>query len=146
MTLNGVPMEYVTDVKYLGFMFTSEFKDDVDMQKQLRNFLRQFAKCDKSVKVKPFKSFRTWYYCPSLWLDITKHSTMKLRVAYNNLNNKKFKLHMRCSASQMYVDNNLLNFEAFIRIKNNTLISRLAVSDNTFIEALFDNRVARVKI
>ena len=32
MTLNGVPMEYVTNVKYLGFMFTSDSKDDVDMQ------------------------------------------------------------------------------------------------------------------
>ena len=50
MTLNSVPMEYVTDVKYLGFMFTSDSKDDVDMQKQLRTFyarsntiLRQFG-------------------------------------------------------------------------------------------------------
>ena len=33
MTLNGVPMEYVTNAKYLGFMFTSDSKDDVDMQK-----------------------------------------------------------------------------------------------------------------
>ena len=53
---------------------------------------------------------------------------------------------MRCSASQMYVDKNLLNFEALIRIKTNTFISRLTVSDNTIIEALLDNRVARVKI
>ena len=62
MTLNSVPMEYVTDVKYLGFMFTSDSKDDVDMQKQLRTFyarsntiLRQFAKCDESVKLELFR-------------------------------------------------------------------------------------------
>ena len=53
---------------------------------------------------------------------------------------------MRCSASQMYVDNNLLNFEALIRIKTNTFISRLTVSDNTIIEALLDNRVAKVEM
>ena len=53
---------------------------------------------------------------------------------------------MRCGASQMYVDNNLLNFEALIRIKTDTFISPLTVSENTIIEALLDNRVARVKI
>ena len=77
---------------------------------------------------------------------MTKHSTMKLRVAYNNAHKNILKLHMRCSASQMYVDNILLNFEALIRIKTNTFISRLTVSDNTIIEALLDNRVSRVKI
>ena len=153
MTLNSVSMEYVTDVKYLGFMFTSDSKDDVDMQKQLRTFyahsntiLRQFAKCDESVKLELFRSFCTCYYCPYLWLDMTKHSTMKLRVAYNNARRKILKLHMRGSASQMYVDNNLLNFEALIRIKTNTFISRLTVSDNTIIEALLDNRVAKVEM
>ena len=65
MTLNGVHMEYVSTVKYmyLGFMFTSDSKDDVDMQRQLRTFytrsntiLRQFAKCGESVKLEFFFS------------------------------------------------------------------------------------------
>ena len=38
MTLNGVPMEHVTNVKYLGFMFASDSNDEVDMQKQLTSF------------------------------------------------------------------------------------------------------------
>ena len=71
---------------------------------------------------------------------------MKLRVAYNNAHKNILKLYMRCSASQMYVDNILLNFEALIRIKTNTFISRLTVSDNTIIESLLDNRVSRVKL
>ena len=72
MTLNGVPMEYVTNVKYLGFMFTSDSKDNVDMQRQLRTFyarsntiLRQFAKCDESVKFELFRNLSTCY-CPYL--------------------------------------------------------------------------------
>ena len=73
---------------------------------------------------------------------------MKLRVAYNNAHRKILKLYTRCSASQMYmyVDNNLLNFEALIRIKTNTFMSCLTVSDNTIIEVLLVNRVAREKI
>ena len=112
-------------------MFTSDSKDDVDMQRQLQNFytrsktiLRQFARCDESVKLELFISFCTCYYCPYLWLDMTKHSTMKLRAAYNNAHRKILKLHMRCSASQMYVDNDLLNFEALMRIKTNAFISQ----------------------
>ena len=46
----------------------------------------------------------------------------------------------------MYGDNNLLNFEGLIRIKTNTFISRLTVSGSTIMEALLENRVARVKV
>ena len=56
MVLNAAPLPYVDSVKYLGFMFTPDSKDDADMQRQLRTFyarsntiLRQFAKCDESV-------------------------------------------------------------------------------------------------
>ena len=70
---------------------------------------------------------------------MTKHSIMKLRVAYNNAHRTILKLHMRCSVSQMYVDNNLLNFEALLRI------SHLTVSDNTIIKGLLDNRLQERK-
>ena len=48
---------------------------------------------------------------------MTKHSARILRVAYNNVHSKILKLHMRCSASQMFADNNLLNFEALMLTK-----------------------------
>ena len=50
-----------------------------------------------------FRGFCTCYYCPYLWLDMTKHSTMKLRVAYNTAHRNIPKLHMKYSASQMYM-------------------------------------------
>ena len=53
---------------------------------------------------------------------------------------------MRCSANQMYVGNNLLNFAALLRIKTNPFSSRLTVSDNAIIKVLLDIRVAREKI
>ena len=77
---------------------------------------------------------------------MTKHSTMKLRVAYNNAHEKILNLHRRCSASQMYVDNNYLNFEALMRIRTKTFISRLTVSDNEIIKVLLNNTVAREKM
>ena len=86
---------YVDSVKYLGFMFTPDSEDDVDMQRQLRTFyahcntiLRQFAKCDESAKLVLFSSFCSCYYCLYLWLDMTKHSARILRLAYNNAHRK----------------------------------------------------------
>ena len=73
---------YVDSVKYLGFLFAPDSKDDVDMQKQLGMFyarnntnLRLFAKCDESVKRVLFSSFCSCDYCPYLWLDMTIKST-----------------------------------------------------------------------
>ena len=64
MVLNAVPLPYVDSVKYLGFMFIPDSKDAVDMQRQMRSFyarsntiLRQFAKCDESVKLVLFVTF-----------------------------------------------------------------------------------------
>ena len=65
---------------------------------------------------------------------MTKHSARILRVAYNNAHRKILKLHMRCNASQMFADNNLLNFEALIRKMSNTFINRLISSDNAIIK------------
>ena len=153
MVLNAAPLPYVDSVKYLGFMFTPDSKDDVDMQRQLRTFyacsntiIRQFAKCDESVKLVLFCSFCSCYYCPYLWLDMTKHSARILRVAYNNAHTKILKLLMTCSASQMFADNNLLNFEALMRKMSNTFINRLISSDNAIIKVLLDNLVARERI
>ena len=38
MVLNAAPLLYLDNVKYLGFMFTSDSTDNVDMQRQLRTF------------------------------------------------------------------------------------------------------------
>ena len=77
---------------------------------------------------------------------MTKHSARIQRVAYNNAHRKILKLHMRCRASQMFADNNLLNFEALIRKMSNTFIYRLISSDNAIIKVLLDNMVAREKM
>ena len=60
----------------------------LDIRPSPFNMLRQFAKCDESVKLVLFSSFCSCYYCPYLWLDMTKHSARILRVAYNNAHRK----------------------------------------------------------
>ena len=77
---------------------------------------------------------------------MTKHSARILRVIYNNAHRKMFNLHMRCSASQMFADNNRLNFEALMRKMPNTFINRLISSDNAIIKVFLDNMVARERM
>ena len=52
---------------------------------------------------------------------------------------------MRCSASQMYVKFDFLNFESLMRKNTSTFISRLTVSDNATLKVLLDNMIARDK-
>ena len=120
IVLNATPLPYVDSIRYLGCMFTPDSKDDVYMQRQLRTIyarnntiLCQFAECDESVKLVLFSSFCSCYSCPYLWFDMTKQSTRILRFAYINAHRRILKLDMRCSASQMFADNDLFGFRTF---------------------------------
>ena len=77
---------------------------------------------------------------------MTRDSARILRVAYYSAHRKILKLHMSCSASQMFADNTLLNFEALMRKMSNTFIDRLNSSDNAIIKVLLDNMVARERM
>ena len=74
---------------------------------------------------------------------MTKQSYRKLRFSFNNAHRNVLNFHMRCSVSQMFVDNGLINFEALIRKLTNTFINCLTVSGNAIVRALLDNLVSR---
>ena len=77
---------------------------------------------------------------------MTKHSARLLKVANNNAHRKILKLHMRCNASQMFADNNLLNFKALMCKLFNTFINRLTSSDNAVIKVLLGSMVVRERM
>ena len=62
--LNGVALEYVDSVKYLGVMLSNDMKDDADMNRHLRRFyatsnviFRKFHHCSASIKVNLIKTY-----------------------------------------------------------------------------------------
>ena len=78
---------------------------------------------------------------------MTKHSARILRVAYNNAHRNILKFHMRCSASRMFADKNLLNFKILMHKMSNTFINRIIPSNNyAIIKVLLDNMVARKRM
>ena len=107
--LNGNIIDYVEKTKYLGYMFTNDKQDDVEMLRQLRllymrsnKIIRMFYFCTIDVKLELFRSFCTSFYCCYLWTGYKKSTFNRLRVAFNNAYRRILDLPWRCSASGMY--------------------------------------------
>ena len=80
-------LKYTDDIKYLGFTFTSDQKDDEYLLRQLRrlytksNRVRLFYHCSTDVKIALFRSYCTCFYCPLLWTNYKKSTRSNFRVA-----------------------------------------------------------------
>ena len=98
-----------------------------------QRFTVLFSKCSKTVLIELCRSFCTTFYCPYFWTQYKKATFSKLRVAYNNVYRKILGLCRRSSASEMFVTNNILNFEALIRKSIFAFTSRLSISNNAII-------------
>ena len=95
--------------------------------------IRMFNKCSQNVLIELCRSFCTTFYCPYFWTQHKKATFSKLRVAYNNVYRKVFGLKRRRSASEMFVLNNISNFEALMRKSIFAFTTRLSNSKNAII-------------
>ena len=89
--LNGNIIDYVEKTKYLGYMFTNDKQDDVEMLRQLRllymrsnKIIRMFYFCTIDVKLELFRSFCTSFYCSYLWTGYKKSTFNRLRVVISS--------------------------------------------------------------
>ena len=60
------------------------------------------------------RSFGTAIYCPYFWTVHKKATFSKINVAYSNVYRKLLGLCRRSSVSEMFVMNNISNFEAVL--------------------------------
>ena len=101
------------------------------------NFLaRNFRNCSDVAKIKLFKSFCTNLYSSHIWCSFKKSSLNKVRVAYNNSFRIIFKLPRSCSASQMFVNNDVLSFGELLRKCVYNFICRIDASQNSLIKCV----------
>ena len=107
--INSLPISYADSIKYLGFIFTSNYCDDSDILKQMRML------CCRSNRL-----------------------VGQIRVAYNNVHvyRKILGVSRRASVSDMFASNDIPNFEAFIRKSNYSFTTRLSSSSNKLICAI----------
>ena len=139
-------LEYQEKVKYLGVLLNNNLNDNDDIMKQMRGLyaransvLRKFAACSFEVKLRLFQAFCTSFYCAHLWYKFTKHVMTKVRVAYNNVFRLLFGYRRSCSASEMFVYNNIYNFEGRLRKNINDFTMRIGSSSNVLIATLREN-------
>ena len=115
-------------------IFSNNNNDDAEMLRHMRllycrsnRLVRLFSKCSKTVLIKLCRSFCTTFYCPYFWTQYKKTTFSKLRVR------KILGLCRRSSASEMFVTNNILNFEALMRKFIFAFTSGLSISNNAII-------------
>ena len=146
-------LKFIKESKYLGFTFSDSKSDDCDMLRQMRllyaksnKLLRTFSHCSTDVKITLFQSYCTALYCPYLWNDYKKSTFSKVRVAFNNAYRKIFGLPKRSSASTMYTNNNICNFETTLRKNTFGFMQRLEQSTNSIISTLYQSWIVRFDI
>ena len=113
-------MTYVNTVKYLGFKFSENKKDDEDMLKQMRSLYskpnkvsRMLNHCTVHVKLLLIKVIVPLSTVVTYSLIIYKSMTFsKLRVTFNNVYRTVLELPKWSSASEMYATYNIENFGA----------------------------------
>ena len=153
--LNGNIIDYVEKTKYLGYMFTNDKQDDVEMLRQLRllymymqsnKIISMFYFCTIDVKLELFRSFCMSFYCCYLWTGYEKSTFHRLRVAFNNAYRRILDLPWRCSASGMYATYGIYNLEAIIRNQTFGFIGRLRKSCNTIVQTLKNAWIIRIQL
>ena len=143
--INIIPILYVDSVKYLGFTlsFAGAHKDDNDILRQMRTLyarsnrlLRIFHGCDTKVLIELRRSYCGSFYCSYLWTQFNKSTISKILVADNDLYRKILHVSRRSSASEMFVKNEILNFESLFRKETFSFTSRLKCSSNQIINTI----------
>ena len=128
-------LEYQEKVKCIGVLLNDNLNDNDDIMKQMRGLyaransvLRKFAACSFEVKLRLFQAFCTQVSIVAICG--TKHVISKVRVAYNNVFRLLSGYRRSCRASEMFVNNNIYNFEGRLRKHINDFTMRIGSSSN----------------
>ena len=81
-----------------------------------------------------------------MWNDYKKSTFSKICVAFNKAYRKIFGLPQRSSASTMYDNHNICNFETTLGKITFGFMQRLEQSTNTIISTLYQSWIARFDI
>ena len=138
--LNGVPIDKVSNCKYLGH---DKLIDDDDMARQRKQIyaqgnalVRKFYMCTETVRMSLFKSYCSSLYTSALWCNYRSESLRKLCVAYNNVFRKITFLPRDCSASLMFATRNLPTCKMLIRKHAYIFMKSAAESHNVILHSI----------
>ena len=150
VTLNNAYIDIVDCEKYLGHMFTSDLSDVKDITRQTTLFyirantlIRNFGKCSMQVKSSLVRAYCINFYCNSLWCFFQVYYMERLRIAYNRLIRKFFRLSYDSSISRFCVTHNIPTFGEIRRRSIYSIGQRVALSDNKILRAICGLKTSR---
>ena len=146
LSFNQESLSYVREARYLGVVIQLSGTDK-DVHRQMRNYyagintlIRRFYACSYDVKCYLFMSYNiSNMYCGQLWFNSTKYSLNKLRESYNNSCRRVLRLPMRNSASEMFVQCNILSFGELLKKSMFAFRGRIQSSNNTIIQCMVNS-------
>ncbi len=110
-------LSFVPKFKYLASSITQDNSDDEDMRRQRcscyarsNGINKNFYACSPVVKCDIFKAFCCKKHCSHLWSDFKNDTLRRLIVGYNHSFRIIMKYSRHCSASGMFVFNDVPSF------------------------------------
>ena len=126
----------------------AEHNSDNDLKRQMRKFyanadmlFRKFSKCSVNVKCYLFKTYCSTMYRSALWFNSTKTALTKLKIAYNNSLRRLLGLPKYNSASEMFVNLEILSFGELLRKLVFSLETRISVSYNSCLHSIYNSEI-----
>lgn len=139
-------LKWVETKKYLGVLFTSDTKDNKDVQREVCNIyrrgnimVRKFRNCNVNIKLDLFRSYCSQFYCSALWCNYAKESMNKLKVAYNNTFRALFNIRGYASMSTIFVNVGINPVEVLMRKSMYSLKSRISRCQNDILQVVFSS-------
>ena len=142
VVLNGIQLAFVRTYKYLGTVMTCDNADDANMRRQrgicyarANGIINNCSMCSPVMKATLFRTFCSNMYCSQLWRDFRSGSIRQLIVGYNHSFRYIMNYPRNCSASGMFVSNNIPSFMELSRNYIYGFMQRLINSENSVVAA-----------
>ena len=141
--LDGTPLTFVNDFKYLEHHISCDLSDDLDIRREIRNMflrtnilIRKFAKCSMVVKLLLFRTYCLCLYDNALWLNHTAGIMCKLQYCYNKCIKLFFGFERRHSVTQMLLELGLPSFATVMHNSKYVFTQSWVSSCNTIVRHL----------
>ncbi|XP_026315233.1 uncharacterized protein LOC113226724 [Hyposmocoma kahamanoa] len=146
ITLDGASLKQVKQFKYLGHWVTDALTDNLELDRERRaltvrcNMLaRRFARYTNDVKLTLFKAYCQTLYTCGLWVNYMQKSFNALKVQYNSTFRMLLRLPPFCSASGMFAEARTDGFDAVVRKRVSSTMSRMRGSDNSLLNTISED-------
>ena len=144
--INDEKIEVVKSYKYLGHIMCDTLSDDLDILRQRKkifaqgnSLLRKFFMCSIEVKATLFRSYCSSFYTAQLWTKYSQNVINKLFIAYHNTLKLFVGVNKREHTRPICVALNVKFCPALIRNLVFKFMTRLTLSKNTLLKALYDS-------